>query len=1093
MRIGKKTLVLFLTAGLSVTSSIAAEQVTELSQQLIEKKISTLQSDGVSDDDEALSGYRKAGAWLSKAATHKNNEISYVTALTNGPIREAETVARMETAEQQVLPSDDDYKELSYQELKALLVIKKSALAEATSARENIEKQLAARETNARQIRDRLTAINLRVSELPDSMGIIDPMAPPTPLEAQQWETASELHALSAERRELEARLSSQSVRYSNYRVEREELTQRVDRRSQTIRVLEEVLARSELSGVNLDDIAIDSDDPAFPIAQKLVASGIHLKEQTVELADQLKTTLAQRDEVNRRSRLLNERFTTARRIVDFASDSQILGNILLVYWHEIPTFEMADMTGELSRTTSDTVINRIGHEKDRLALVNAPMFVARQIDQADIDPSLVTEDVRDILVDLTRSIRDRLSKTITMESAFIEASRGLDTGYRRLTQLIDEYRTFLGGLILWVPSRPSVLDLSFRGLPDEIAQLTQTLKDLRAGAARPVVCVIWFLCALGLLLLTRRIKSTRTALNKKITRLRDDSIHYTVGALMLSALRALPLPLLLMAFSALFSRAATPFAGALSNTFESLVAVSFALVFIRVVCEKSGVARVHFQWTEAACDRMENQMGWLIRWCLPTVGLTLIVLQIEAIDATLGRLMLLLIFAFVSVREIRELRRPVKPDQQSVMIVEPRRVRWIALFAMGMLFLAIADGHIYSVGLVVQSGVDTLWVIIIFDLLYALLMRWLNIARRRLHLKELLASRKESEGSDSGLDDDQLDLGELSATTSQLVKVGIAAAGIVTLVYIWSPLLPMLDVLEKVTLWTTSSLVDGEPVISPITLETLVIVLFLGLVTFYGARTLPALVELVMRSRAGITTGTYYTASTLLSYLIISSGTIAVASTLGLNWSQLQWLVAALGVGIGFGLQEIVANFFSGLIILFERPIRVGDVVTVGESEGVVTRIRIRATTIRDWDGKELLVPNKEFITGRLLNWTLSDSTTRIVVNVGIAYGSNVEQALTILNEVVVDHADVLDEPPPMIIFNEFGDNALQLSARCFVRSFDDRWPVLTALHRMIYARFEEAGIVISFPQHDVHFDSEKPIRIAIEDGQAAPGQGLI
>ena len=129
------------------------------------------------------------------------------------------------------------------------------------------------------------------------------------------------------------------------------------------------------------------------------------------------------------------------------------------------------------------------------------------------------------------------------------------------------------------------------------------------------------------------------------------------------------------------------------------------------------------------------------------------------------------------------------------------------------------------------------------------------------------------------------------------------------------------------------------------------------------------ALLEITVLPHLDMTSGGRYAVSTLASYLIVAVGAIIAVNILGANWSRLQWLVAALGVGIGFGLQEIVANFISGLIILFERPVRVGDVVTVGGTDGVVTRIRIRATTIRYWDRKELLVPNKEFITGRLLN----------------------------------------------------------------------------------------------------------------------------
>jgi potassium efflux system protein len=219
-----------------------------------------------------------------------------------------------------------------------------------------------------------------------------------------------------------------------------------------------------------------------------------------------------------------------------------------------------------------------------------------------------------------------------------------------------------------------------------------------------------------------------------------------------------------------------------------------------------------------------------------------------------------------------------------------------------------------------------------------------------------------------------------------------------------------------------------------------------------------------------------------MLNYIIIGGGIVAALSALGLQWGQLQWLVAALGVGIGFGLQEIVANFISGLIILFERPIRVGDIVTIGDKDGVVIRIRIRATTIRDWDGKELLVPNKEFITGRLLNWTLSDSHTRLEVPVGIAYGSNVEKALKILDQVVRNYPNVMQVPEPSVLFIGFGDNSLNLVARCYASRVEDRMPMFSGLHTAINRAFEEAGIVIAFPQRDIHFDADKPLRIALD-----------
>ncbi len=207
------------------------------------------------------------------------------------------------------------------------------------------------------------------------------------------------------------------------------------------------------------------------------------------------------------------------------------------------------------------------------------------------------------------------------------------------------------------------------------------------------------------------------------------------------------------------------------------------------------------------------------------------------------------------------------------------------------------------------------------------------------------------------------------------------------------------------------------------------------------------------------------------------------------MDWSRVQWLFAALSVGIGFGLQEIVANFISGLIILFERPIRVGDVVTIGETEGVVSRIQIRATTIRTWDAQELLVPNKEFITGRLLNWSLSDQTTRLKIPVGIAYGSDVQKAMSLMDEAARQNQTVLSDPGPYIVFNGFGDNALNLELRCYVGMQSHRVPAITNLHEEINRRFNAAGISIAFPQRDIHLDAAKPIDVRIhrDDGQGA------
>ena len=214
--------------------------------------------------------------------------------------------------------------------------------------------------------------------------------------------------------------------------------------------------------------------------------------------------------------------------------------------------------------------------------------------------------------------------------------------------------------------------------------------------------------------------------------------------------------------------------------------------------------------------------------------------------------------------------------------------------------------------------------------------------------------------------------------------------------------------------------------------------------------------------------------------------------NSIGLQWSKLQWLIAALSVGLGFGLQEIVANFISGLIVLFERPFRVGDTVTIGDVHGTVTRIRIRATTVEDWDRKELIVPNKEFITGRLINWSLSEHIIRIKLPVGIAYGSDTELAEQLLYKVARSNSMVLKSPAPQAVFLSFGDNSLNFELRVFVRNIDDWIPMLHNMNMAIDKEFRKADITIAFPQRDVHLDASSPleVRVVSDSSSLKPGK---
>jgi potassium efflux system protein len=245
---------------------------------------------------------------------------------------------------------------------------------------------------------------------------------------------------------------------------------------------------------------------------------------------------------------------------------------------------------------------------------------------------------------------------------------------------------------------------------------------------------------------------------------------------------------------------------------------------------------------------------------------------------------------------------------------------------------------------------------------------------------------------------------------------------------------------------------------------------ILIGIISLVASRNLPGFLEMTILSRMRLMPGEGYAITTMLRYIIILVGIVVAFNRVGITWSNVHWLAAAVTVGIGFGLQEIFANFVSGLIILFERPIRLGDVVTVGDISGQVARIQIRATTIRDWDNKELILPNREFITGRFVNWSLTDTVVRLVCRIGLSYGADVRRARDLLLEAAAQNPRILKSPRPSALFRDFGDGTLNFDLRCFVGSPDTRLEIMHELNVAILESFRQAGIEIAFPQRDLH-----------------------
>jgi len=619
-------------------------------------------------------------------------------------------------------------------------------------------------------------------------------------------------------------------------------------------------------------------------------------------------------------------------------------------------------------------------------------------------------------------------------------------------------------------------------------------------------------LALVGILLWSwRRIRVALKGLASRFGKPTTDSFGLTLRVLGLTLLLALPLTLLLAAPGWLLLHASpgTDLALAVGGELLSVAATLLTLELLSAICRPNGLAAAHFRWPEANLRLLRTATRRLTWTLIPAVVLMRLAVVLDPVEGggILGRLAAIFAFGAVvwSMVRVFHPRRGVMaqlrhPDAYPMLM----RSYWLwypalVLYPVGMIIMAWF-GYLYTTSVEANNYLDSLQLVLAVVLLQALALRWLLVVHRRLSYEAALKRHRAAseaaqaeprepgkEAAEPRFEEPHVDFSTLSADTRALIRFSLSFVVLFSFLLIGSDTLSALRVFDDQVLWNKTVSVGGETQQRHVTSLHLGLALLFAVGTWVLLRRLPSLLEIILLRRSTLSAADRYAVTSLTSYVIGAIGILLVLGTLGVSWMHLQWMAAALSVGIGFDLQEIVANFVSGLIILLERPIRVGDTVTVGDTDGVVTKIRIRATTIRNGDRKELLVPNKEFVTGRLLNWSLSDPVTRIVLVVGVAYGSDVDQASAIMTGIAEANEHVLNEPPPVVTFDTFGDNALTLSLRAFVDSVEVRISAISALNRAINQAFAEAGISIAFPQRDLHLDTTRPLQIELTE----PGIG--
>jgi potassium efflux system protein len=922
--------------------------------------------------------------------------------------------------------------------------------------------------------------------------------------EARLWVLQAQLAQAAAEKAALEEELLSQPVRLDLHRARLDKTSFDIDLLEKRLAVLEQQageLRQEKVAEVRAETELVQEEvRDKHPLVQLLAAENSELSEQLAERSERI-AVVRERDLLLRKqAEQFEADLQSIKRRLEVMGMTMAIGQILREQSVQLPTRNQGRRAVEsLSEGIRDSSSRQIELEDERRKLRNLQQYAEDLL--ADQPPALAETLLPDIL-DLAASRRDLVGKSIEIENTYASALGDLEFNLRRQSEAVKRYRAFIAERLLWIPSREPLSIFRGGSLLRQLREMfspsawVSELAPLPRELISQPATVLGFALVLLLTYLTPRISARLLATGRHVGFVRTDVYSSTLQALGLSFLLSLKWPLLMQTVAWMFEtqEGDTGLAHAVYLSLSRLSVYFWLFELQRRILMPGGLADRHFNWPSQRAAAVYLRVLRLEQIFLPAAFLVLLSnnLYPREVGGAVGALAVAT--SLVSIAYFFHRFPSFVQERMNSFFTTPRPGRSEVLGKFSRLFLTwvpvlaiggVAMGYTFTALEFTLLLLRTILLVTVLFLIQELGLRWLRIIRRKMIVKvrEELSHPAQEGGVNPEEDVLEHDPELLDYEGTKFLNAMVIIGGALGLFGIWSEVLPAFGILESVELWHQTGVVDGREAIIPVTLADLAYALLVLVLGWLALRRIPGLLDILLRQRVHVSAASAYAATRVFQYAVTTLLVVYVMGVLGGSWSQIQWAVAALSVGIGFGLQEIVANFISGLIILFEQPIRVGDTVTVGDVSGTVTRIRIRATTIRDWDQRELLVPNKEFVTGRLLNWSLSDAVTRLHLKVGVAYGTDMKQALDVVRRAVEEHPVVLRDPEPIITFDDFGDNSLLITVRFYLDGLERRLVTTSELRMAINDRFNELGIVVAFPQRDVHLDASEPIPVRVVD----------
>jgi potassium efflux system protein len=950
----------------------------------------------------------------------------------------------------------------------------KASILEQQKARDQLQQDIAVNESKRLSLRDQLSRLKQASNATPTTDTTPDS-------EAEQLLQSARLRERSARIQSLELELLTLPGRAELNDLKLQQLNRNISQSTQGLQQLEEVIqwrlrSQTEKTLSELQQSSLNKLDPVLQAAS----------EQNRNLSLELRDTLAS---IEQTSNLRRRQEQHLQQVDDaYRSISQQLELEIQYVGTELHRLQ-AGLTRPLNTAGTRAQINQLRLQNIRL---NRDQLSTEQ-ELAGYETSSGLQLPEGTRSQYRQLLSDRLSVFSKLRDArlsLVAELSSLLSVQENINERIAQARVLISEQLLWLPSVTPVPLNWFSELADSWRLL---LQRWQRNADQP-----WLqyspqltLPLLGLLLLTLvawlllRLQNARLpSWRQSIGNVMQDRFLHSLLPLLLAPLIALPLPLLILITTHFALNRDHADYEALNLCLQVAALIVWVVHFLRIWLEApNGLFIGHFG-VPAELARVLRQRLLLLGLSggpllLAVLYIYQVTLDAEVMKSGLERLLMLSLTGLITLL------------WGSLLTVAPHFNRltqgdrwwlkaevWLCtLVGFNVILLVMMlTGYVFTSQIFMLLLLLVLVVCLSVFVAYGLGLRWLLIAERKLAFDRAQARRakitaaREQNAEEPPLSTDYLDMQDI---TEQSRKLLATTSLILLLSLLWLVLrdfLPALDVFDKLVLWTSISTTTDGDILTSVTLKNLLFAALLLGLSIFAAANLPGLLELLVLRHMALGPGTGYAITTLIKYVLVVIGILAGAGELGLQWAKLQWLVAALSVGLGFGLQEIVANFVSGLIILFEKPMRIGDTVTIGGVSGTVTRIQIRGTTIVDWDRKEVIIPNKTFITDQLINWSLTDPTTRVVILVGIAYGSDTERARALLVEAALATERVLRDPPPEAFFIGFGASTLDLELRLFVSAMSDRMIVTHDVNTAIDKKFRQAGLEIAVPQLDVH-----------------------